>query len=52
MSRYVEVLSPEKESSLRKLAESYYDKVGKEKFRVYASLDAEAIKTYIKVFNQ
>ena len=28
------------------LAEQLYDKVGKDKFRVYASLDSEAIKVY------
>lgn len=32
--------------SQRKLAENFYDKVGKDKFRVYASLDAEAIRQY------
>ncbi len=28
------------------LAERLYDEVGKDKFRVYASLDADAIKLY------
>lgn len=28
------------------LATNFYDLVGKDKFRVYASLDADAIKTY------
>lgn len=31
---------------LQRLAEKHYDLVGKEKFRVSASLDAEAIKLY------
>lgn len=28
------------------LGKQFYDKVGKDKFRVYASLDAEAIREY------
>lgn len=31
---------------LRKLAERHYDEVGKDKFRVSASLDADALKKY------
>lgn len=31
---------------LEKMANSFYDEVGKDKFRVYASLDAAAIKEY------
>lgn len=31
---------------LRALAEQCYDSVGKDKFRAYASLDAEAIRQY------
>ena len=31
-----------------RLGENYYDKVGKDKFRVAASLDAEAIREYKK----
>lgn len=31
---------------LAKMANDFYDKVGKDKFRVYASLDAEAIRIY------
>ena len=30
------------------LAEAFYDKVGKETFRVYASLDAEALREFKK----
>ena len=51
MSRYFEALSKEKEESLRILAERHYDKVGKDKFRESASLDAEAIRLYRKDFN-
>lgn len=32
--------------SLEKMANSFYDEVGKDKFRVYASLDAAAIKEF------
>jgi hypothetical protein len=28
------------------LADRFYDEVGRDKFRVYCSLDADAIKTY------
>ena len=31
---------------LKGLAEKCYDEVGKDKFRVYASLDADAIRVY------
>ena len=34
------------------LAEPFYDKVGKDKFRTYASLDAEAIREYKSYLNQ
>lgn len=33
---------------LQKMAENFYDEVGKDKFRVYASLDAAAVKEYAK----
>lgn len=48
MSRYIacQLLSIEQLEHLEKLATDLYDKVGKDKFRVYASLDALAIKTY------
>jgi hypothetical protein len=46
MSRYVKVLSIEKLLSLEELATKFYDEVGRDKFRTYASLDAEAIKQY------
>jgi hypothetical protein len=31
---------------LKSLAEKLYDEVGKDKFRAYASLDADAIRVY------
>ena len=45
MSRYTS-LAPERFVSLRKMADEHYDQVGKDKFRLSASLDAEAIKLY------
>lgn len=48
MSRYIacQLISIEQLEHLEKLAVDLYDRVGKDKFRVYASLDADAIKTY------
>lgn len=43
ISRYVGM---ETGVDLKSLAEKFYDEVGKDKFRVYASLDAEAIRVY------
>lgn len=51
MSRYVEILSGDKEAKFRKMAEDCYDKYGKDKFREYASLDAEAIRIYKRDFH-
>jgi len=31
---------------LETMANSFYDEIGRDKFRVYASLDADAIKAY------
>jgi hypothetical protein len=45
VSRY-EVLSDEVVARQRQLAEKTYDEVGKDKFRVLASLDADAIKEF------
>lgn len=45
VSRYVE-LGEEVCARSRALAENYYDLVGKDQFRVSASLDADAIKVY------
>lgn len=33
-------------ASLQNMANSFYDEVGKDKFRVYTSLDAAAVKEY------
>jgi len=48
MSRYVActLISIESLEHLEKLAIELYDRVGRDKFRTYASLDADAIKTY------
>lgn len=43
LSRYVS-LDTEKFKEMEIMADSFYDKVGRDKFRVYCSLDAEAIK--------
>lgn len=45
LSRYY-TLSQEKFLELETMANKFYDEVGKDKFRVYCSLDAEAIKKY------
>lgn len=45
VSRYAG-LGADIEQRQRKMADRYYDQVGKDKFRVAASLDAEAIKIY------
>jgi hypothetical protein len=48
MSRYINcgLITIEQLESLEKLAETLYDKVGRDSFRSYASLDAQAIKLY------
>ena len=48
MSRYIActLISVESLENLEKLAIDLYDRVGRDKFRTYASLDADAIKTY------
>lgn len=48
MSRYIacSVISIEKLVELEAMADSFYDEVGRDKFRVYCSLDSDAIKTY------
>lgn len=45
VSRF-ECLGTEVMAKQRALAEPFYDKVGKDTFRKYASLDADAIKVY------
>lgn len=49
LSRYVEVHKTETErAAYSTMTNNFYDKVGKDKFRIYASLDAEAIRNYKK----
>jgi len=48
MSRYVacSLISIEKLEALEQMASDFYDQVGRDKFRTYASLDADAIRLY------
>ena len=48
MSRYIKctLISIEKLEKMEQMAIDLYDRVGRDKFRTYASLDAEAIKLY------
>lgn len=48
MGRYIdcEHLSIEKLERLEQMANDLYDRVGRDQFRVYACLDAEAIREY------
>lgn len=46
MSRYITLEDIDCLVRLEEMANTYYDKVGKDAFRVYASLDAEAIRKY------
>lgn len=49
LSRYTEVLAKdtaEQSAKYVKMLSDFYDSVGKEKFRVWASLDADAIKVF------
>jgi hypothetical protein len=48
MSRYIKcaLISIEALENMEKMANDLYDKVGRDKFRVYASLDADAIRVY------
>ena len=48
LSRFInsKQFSVEKIEKLEKLASDCYDKYGKDKFRIYASLDAEAIREF------
>lgn len=48
LSRFMtcSLITPDQIESLEKMANSFYDEVGRDKFRTYASLDAEAIRTY------
>ena len=44
--RFLDLDDMDKLGTLYTLAETLYDRVGRDKFRVYASLDAEAIRVY------
>jgi hypothetical protein len=46
MSRYIPYIDIDKLEELEKSAEDLYDRVGRDSFRSYASLDAEAIRDY------
>lgn len=49
LSRYADVLAAdtaEEAAKYVKMCSDFYDKVGKDKFRVWASLDADAIKVF------
>lgn len=48
MSRYIHctLIPIEKLEALEQMALRFYDEVGRDKFRTYASLDAEAIRVY------
>jgi len=48
MSRYIKctLISIEQLEKMEQMALELYDRVGRDKFRMYASLDAEAIKLY------
>ena len=48
MSRYIQctLITIEQLEKMEQMAIDLYDKVGRDKFRAYASLDAEAIKLY------
>lgn len=48
MSRFVacSLISIEKLVELEQMANNFYDKVGRDKFRIYGSLDADAIRKY------
>ncbi len=48
MSRYIKcaLLSIEQLVHLEQMASDLYDRVGRDSFRSYASLDAEAIRVY------
>ena len=48
MSRYIKctLISIEQLEAMETMATKFYDEVGRDKFRVYASLDAEAIRVY------
>lgn len=48
ISRYIacSLITIEQLENMEKMAGDFYDEVGRDKFRVYASLDADAIRVY------
>jgi len=46
LSRYLKALNIEQLLNLEQMANDLYDRVGRDAFRSYASLDAEAIRVY------
>jgi len=46
LSRYLKALNIEQLLNLEQMANDLYDRVGRDSFRSYASLDAEAIRVY------
>jgi hypothetical protein len=46
MSRYLKALNIEQLLNLEQMANDLYDRVGRDAFRSYASLDAEALRVY------
>lgn len=48
LSRFItcSLISIEKLVDLEDMANRFYDEVGRDKFRIYCSLDADAIRTY------
>lgn len=48
MSRYIKcsLITIEQLEAMEQMATKFYDEVGRDKFRVYASLDADAIRVY------
>lgn len=46
MSRYLKALSIEQLINLEQMACDLYDRVGRDDFRTYCSLDAEALRVY------
>lgn len=51
LSRFLScrLITVEQLEELESMANAFYDKVGRDKFRIYASLDAEAIREYKRV---
>lgn len=48
MSRYIKcsLITIDQLEQLETMASKFYDQVGRDKFRTYASLDADAIRVY------